>query len=105
MNPETGPEPNVKQVVPFFWVHDIQASLRFYIDGLGFKIAQQWIDEGKLRWCSLELGNASLMLQEFWKEGHHRNLPDQKVGIGVGICFLCQDAPALYREFVSRGIA
>jgi hypothetical protein len=45
------------------------------------------------------------MLQEFWKEGDHYNLPESKVGVGVGICFFCRDAVALWREFVSRGIA
>jgi hypothetical protein len=45
------------------------------------------------------------MLQEFWKEGDHFNLPDGKVGIGVGVCFFCKDALALWREFVSRGLS
>jgi catechol 2,3-dioxygenase-like lactoylglutathione lyase family enzyme len=29
---------NVKQAVPFFGVTNIEASLRFYVDGLGFKM-------------------------------------------------------------------
>ena len=29
---------NVKQAVPFFGVTNMEASLRFYVDGLGFKI-------------------------------------------------------------------
>ena len=29
---------NVKQVVPFFNVSDIDCSVRYYIDGLGFTI-------------------------------------------------------------------
>jgi len=29
---------NVKQVVPFFRIFDMERSLRFYIDGLGFAI-------------------------------------------------------------------
>ena len=28
---------NIKQAVPFFWVSNIEASLRFYVDGLGFQ--------------------------------------------------------------------
>ena len=55
MGPETKTEKNVKQAVPFFGVTDMQASLRFYQDGLGFTMKYQWIDEGKLRWCWLEL--------------------------------------------------
>ena len=30
--------PNVKQAVPFFMVTNIEASLRFYVDGLGFTV-------------------------------------------------------------------
>ena len=33
--------PNVKQAVPFFNVTDIEASLRFYVDGRGFVPANQ----------------------------------------------------------------
>jgi lactoylglutathione lyase len=64
---------NVRQAVPFFMVHDIDASLRFCIDGLGFRKTIDWVDDGKLRWCWLELGGAAMMLQEFWKSGPHSN--------------------------------
>ena len=32
---------NVKQAVPFFGVTDMEASLRFYVEGLGFKM-KRW---------------------------------------------------------------
>ena len=95
---------NVQQAVPFFNVHDLEASVRFYVDGLGFTMTNKWVDEGKLRWCWLELGGAAMMLQEFWKEGQHRNVPNTRVGVGVSICFVCKDALAIYRELRSRGI-
>jgi lactoylglutathione lyase len=98
-------ETNVQQAVPFFMVSDIDASLRFYTDGLGFTKTIQWVDDGKLRWCWLELGGASLMLQEFWKSGNHGNVPTEKLGVGVSICCVCKDAVALYHEFKARGIA
>jgi lactoylglutathione lyase len=88
---------NVKQAVPFFGVSNMDASLRFYIDGLGFEMKNKWIDDGKLRWCWLEIGEAALMLQEFQLEGN--------VGIGVSICFTCEDAIKIYREITARGIA
>jgi lactoylglutathione lyase len=96
---------NVEQAVPLYNVHDIQASLRFYVDGLGFRKTKEWIDAGKLRWCWLELGTAAVMLQEWWKEGQHRNVPTVPVGVGVGMNFICRDALELYREFRERGIA
>jgi lactoylglutathione lyase len=59
------PESNVQQAVPFFMVSDMEASLRFYIDGLGFQRTKQWIVDNKIRWCWLELGAAAHMLQEY----------------------------------------
>ena len=57
-------EPNVEQVVPFFWVRDIRQSLQFYVDGLGFTPTRQWVDRERVRWCWLALGGAAVMLQE-----------------------------------------
>ena len=97
-------ETNVKQAVPFFGVSSIEESVRYYVDGLGFQMPNKWIDEGKLRWCWLQHGGAALMLQEFWKDGHHEGRPAGKLGQGVSICFICEDALAIYREVTSRGI-
>lgn len=98
-------EPNVKQAVPFLGVADMQASLRFYVDGLGFRVTLRWEPEEKLRWCWLQLGGAALMLQEFWTDGKHEGAPEGKLGQGVSICFICSDALAMYREVTARGLA
>jgi catechol 2,3-dioxygenase-like lactoylglutathione lyase family enzyme len=37
---------NVKQAVPFLNVTDIEASLRFYVDGLGGVVTRRWVPEG-----------------------------------------------------------
>src|SRR5271165_641759 len=89
---------NVKQAVPFFWVSSMEQSLHYYIDGLGFRMANQWINQGKLRWCWLEIGDAAIMLQESGKK------LEDKVGAGVSICFQCEDALAIYRHVKSRGL-
>jgi catechol 2,3-dioxygenase-like lactoylglutathione lyase family enzyme len=96
--------PNVKQAVPFFAVSNIEASVRYYVDGLGFEMTKKWIDGGKLQWCWLQHGNAALMLQQFRTEGHDSWVPDGRAGVGVTICFICEDALALYREFTAKGI-
>lgn len=101
----TPTEANVQQAVPFFHVSNMEASLRYYVDGLGFTMTNKWIDDGKLRWCWLQHGGAALMLQEFRKEGHDSWVPQGKVGEGVSICFQCNDALAIYREVTARGIA
>jgi len=40
------------------------------------------------------------MLQEFLPG----RLPKETLGTGASVCFMCEDALALYREFRSRGI-
>ena len=98
---------NVKQAVPFFGVTNMESSLRFYVDGLGFKMKNYWIPDRaedlpdeRIRWCWLQLGDAAIMLQEFRPRGR----PKEALGTGVNFCFQCEDALALYREFKSRGI-
>jgi lactoylglutathione lyase len=95
---------NLKQVVPFLGVADMEQSLRFYLDGLGFELKNKWEPEGRIRWCWLTRGGASIMLQEFVKDGHGGRRPEGVLGQGVNLCFQCEDAVALYREFRSRGL-
>jgi catechol 2,3-dioxygenase-like lactoylglutathione lyase family enzyme len=99
---------NVGKAVPFLRVTDMASSLHFYVDGLGFSIARQWIPEsdehypsdGKIRWCWLELGDAAIMLQEFAPQSR----PKATLGSGVSISFTCQDALVMFRDFKSRGV-
>jgi lactoylglutathione lyase len=95
------PDQNLKQAVPFFGVTNIEASVRFYVDSLGFAMTKYWSPNGKLRWCWLERDGVALMLQEYLPA----NVPTEKLGVGVSICFICADALALYRECKARGIA
>ena len=93
-------QPNIQQVVPFFMVSSMEASLRFYVDGLGYRKTKEWIDDGKLRWCWLELEGAAHMLQEY----SPGKAPATKRGEGVSICFQCRDALAIYHSAVDRGL-
>ena len=98
-------EPNLTQAVPFFRVADMERSLQFYVDGLGFRVGPQWAPDGKIRWCWLSRGGVAFMLQEFRAEGHDGWKPSGRVGEGVTICVMCEDAIALYHEYRARGIA
>jgi catechol 2,3-dioxygenase-like lactoylglutathione lyase family enzyme len=96
--------PNVRQAVPFFNVKDIEASLRFYVEGLGFTITRQWTPGGRIRWCWLERDGVAIMLQEYWKDGQPGGWPGGVLGQGVTICFVCADAIAVYHESRARGL-
>ena len=100
MEPNALCDDNLKQVVPFLGVTDMERSLHFYLDGLGFVMKNKWEPEGKIRWCWLTRGGASLMLQEYLPGCR----PEGVLGQGVTLSFQCEDAVALYREFRSRSL-
>lgn len=100
MEVQTSVKANIKEAVPFFGVKDMERSLEFYRDMLGFQMTHSWSPEGKIRWCNMQRGGANLMLQEYLTEF----LPQNKLGEGISICFICEDALELYHEFRSRGV-
>jgi lactoylglutathione lyase len=74
---------NVKKAVPFFGVTNMEASLRFYVDGgphmtlMPARVQNEalvdsdqadhqddYVPDGRIRWCWLELGEAENMLKE-----------------------------------------
>jgi len=91
---------NIQFAVPFFMVMDMEASLKFYVDKLGFTVTNQWIPRGKMEWCWLQRDNVTLMLQE----PRDKEKFNVEKGKGVCICFQCKDAPALYNEFKLKKI-
>ena len=100
MNNDLKSNSNVKQAVPFFMVTNIDDSLNFYIKGLGFTIKHQWEPRGKIEWCWLQLDNASMMLQEY-----RHNPLTEKLGEGVSIYFICEDALTIYNKIIASGLS
>lgn len=98
-------ESSLLQAVPFFAVSNMEKSLRFYVDGLRFEMADIWEDEGTIRWCRLVRGGATLMLQDFRRDGGKTWSPEGPLGLGVSIMFICSDALSAYREFTARGLS
>jgi len=81
-------------------VTNMEASLRFYVDGLGFEKTMDWTPHGRIEWCRLEHGGAAIMLQEY-REGLR---PEATLGLGFSVCFMCEDALAVYRETTAKGL-
>jgi len=100
MNNDLNSNPNVKQAVPFFMVANMHNSLNFYVKGLNFAIKHQWEPRGKIEWCWLQLDNASIMLQEY-----RQNSAPDKLGEGVSIYFICEDALIIYKQIIANGLS
>jgi len=96
------PTSNIRLAVPFFMVRDMEASLKFYIEKLGFIKTIEWMPRGKIEWCWLQRDDVSLMLQE--PRNKEKFDAEGPKGKGLSICFQCQDALALYHEFTAKGV-
>jgi catechol 2,3-dioxygenase-like lactoylglutathione lyase family enzyme len=85
---------------PSFTVNDIQKSLAFYRDVLGFTVKEKWEEDGVLHGVELVAGSVSFWLgQDDWKKGR-----DRVKGQGFRMyCGTTQDIDALARQIEARG--
>lgn len=96
--------PNIQYAVPFFMVSDIETSLKFYTDGLGFTVLNTWTPRGRIEWCWLQRQGGPLMLQQAGISTDKPFLSGNKPGAGVSVWFQCRDSLVLYHEFIDHGI-
>jgi uncharacterized glyoxalase superfamily protein PhnB len=90
----------LRSASPSFTVDDLQKSLAFYRDLLGFVEKDRWERDGALRGVELVAGSVSVFLaQDDWQKGH-----DRVKGQGFRIyCDTAQDIDALARRIQERG--
>ncbi|HWB52890.1 MAG TPA: VOC family protein [Tepidisphaeraceae bacterium] len=90
----------VRELVPLLFVGDIEASLAFYHERLGFDVVATWKPNNQLAWCRLERDGSAIMLQQAEEEDG----PATGRGHGVNFYFNCDDVDLFYREVIERGL-
>ena len=87
-------------VSPSFTVNDVEKSLAWYRDVLGFSVGQRWEGGGQLLGVEMHAGGVIVMLaQDDWKKGR-----DRVKGEGFRIyCDTTQDVDALAARIKARG--
>jgi catechol 2,3-dioxygenase-like lactoylglutathione lyase family enzyme len=100
----TGPETlRLRATVPSLTVNDLERSIRFYTDALGFIEKERWKnDEGKDMGVMLLAGICELGLsQDDWAKGR-----DRTKGVGFSVfCQTSQDIDALARRVKGAGFS
>ena len=62
---QTEPESlRLRSLMPSYTVDDLERSLRFYVDGLGFTVHERWEEEGELRGVMLVAGSCLVGLSQ-----------------------------------------
>jgi catechol 2,3-dioxygenase-like lactoylglutathione lyase family enzyme len=81
---------------PSLTVTDLQRSIQFYRDGLGFSVGQEWKEDEKLMGVMLEAGKAFVMLgQDDFAKGKDRTK-------GVGVRLYIETDPDGYKLTVAN---
>ncbi len=85
---------------PLLMVSDLDRSLGFYREQLGFAVVEEARAGGRLSWCRLELSGSSLMLQQAEPEDGSALWR----GRGVTFYWVVDDLDALLGDFTHRGL-
>jgi catechol 2,3-dioxygenase-like lactoylglutathione lyase family enzyme len=90
----------LRALEPSLTVDDIERSVHFYTNVLGFIVAERWTEAGKLLGVNLKAGACELGLsQDDWAKGR-----DRQKGVGVRIwCRTAQDIDALAARIKAAG--
>jgi uncharacterized glyoxalase superfamily protein PhnB len=71
----------LRDIAPGFTVNDLQKSMAFYVDALGFSVDERWETDGELRGVMLRAGRCRLGLsQDDFAKGR-----DRAKGLGMSI--------------------
>lgn len=93
----------INRLVPELWCSDFEASMRFYVDLLGFDVVQQ---RGNDPHAYLSLHGAQIMIAHWELDGNWVPwLPDdmaQPFGRGMNLQFMVPDVDALYERVLSQ---
>jgi len=90
----------LRTVAPSFTVNDVEKSLGWYRDVMGFAVGDRWEDNGKLMGAELKAGPVVFMIgQDDWKRGR-----DRQKGVGFRLyCRTDQDVDKLAAGIKARG--
>jgi uncharacterized glyoxalase superfamily protein PhnB len=101
LSPRRQPESlRLRSAGPSFTVNDLQKSIGFYRDVLGFVEKERWEQDGVLRGIELVAGRVSVWLsQDDWQKGR-----DRVKGQGFRLyCDTAQDVDTLAAQIKARG--
>ena len=90
----------LRDISPSFTVTDLQRSIAFYRDVLGFVIGDEWRENGQIQGCEMRAGRVLFMLtQDDFAKGR-----DRQKGVGTRLhVSTAQDIDRLAAEIKARG--
>ena len=96
---------DIRGVCPLLQVFDMQRSLRFYSDVLGFEVTRSSAPNDD--WALLERDDAALMLNTAYETDSRPAAPDPAriaAHVDAALFFGCPDVEGAYEQLRARGI-
>ncbi len=90
----------IQELVPLLIVEDMDRSLGFYRDRLGFAVVRTWEPDGRIAWCRAERDGVAIMLQEACDEDG----PAEGRGRGTALFLHCDDANVEHQRLGKLGL-
>jgi uncharacterized glyoxalase superfamily protein PhnB len=90
----------LREITPSFTASDLQRSIAFYRDVLGFVVGEEWRENGELQGCEMRAGSVTFFIsQDDFAKGR-----DRQKGIGSRLrCTTAQDLDRFAAEVKARG--
>ena len=90
----------LREITPSFTASDLQRSIAFYRDVLGFVVGEEWRENGELHGCEMRAGSVTFFIsQDDFAKGR-----DRQKGIGSRLrCTTAQDLDRFAAEVKARG--
>jgi len=90
----------LREITPSFTASDLQRSIAFYRDVLGFVVGEEWRENGELQGCEMRAGSVAFFIsQDDFAKGR-----DRQKGIGSRLrCTTAQDLDRFAAEVKARG--
>ena len=98
---------DIRGLAPLLQVFDMQASIHFYCDVLGFELVNTSQPGDSFAWALLRLNGVELMLNTAYEDEERPAKPDPARVAGhadTGLFFGCADLDGAYGHFRAHGL-
>ena len=100
----TATVPVIGEHVPMLVCNDVQESIRFYCDVLGFKVVDRMDDVGLTGWATLMVGANRIMLTSATYLSPPKQDDDGNINSDVVHYFHCRDVVGIRNHLVAAGV-